>query len=285
MEKENIDNLLNDIIKDLDAIKTEDLLSNKKEIKENDIENTIEKLNISSSNPNEEKKDIESIISEIISNNKNQEEGLNNFVDVFSLDEDRENISFKDTTDNLDIYFEEEDTKDLLNQEYIAANSENITFEMDKTNINKKDIKDASKINVQEDVSKINVQEDASKINVQEDASKINAQEDKSKINVQEDTPKINVQEDVSNKEPEYKEVKSKEEQITLKKDIIFEKAYNDILKLVITESKKSSDFLEEENKIYFSKLIDKLESYYKAKDDVFKDIQKIDKSIFDKNI
>ncbi len=276
MEKENIDNLLNDIIKDLDAIKTEDLLSNKKEIKENDIENTIEKLNISSSNPNEEKKDIESIISEIISNNKNQEEGLNNFVDVFSLDEDRENISFKDTTDNLDIYFEEEDTKDLLNQEYIAANSENITFEMDKTNINKKDIKDVSKINVQEDVSKINVQEDASKTNVQEDTSK---------INVQEDTSKINVQEGVSNKEPEYKEVKSKEEQITLKKDIIFEKAYNDILKLVITESKKSSDFLEEENKIYFSKLIDKLESYYKAKDDVFKDIQKIDKSIFDKNI
>ncbi len=276
MEKENIDNLLNDIIKDLDAIKTEDLLSNKKEIKENDIENTIEKLNISSSNPNEEKKDIESIISEIISNNKTQEEDLNNFVDVFSLDEDRENISFKDTTDNLDIYFEEEDTKDLLNQEYIAANSENITFEMDKTNINKKDIKDVSKINVQEDVSKINVQEDASKTNVQEDTSK---------INVQEDTSKINVQEGVSNKEPEYKEVKSKEEQITLKKDIIFEKAYNDILKLVITESKKSSDFLEEENKIYFSKLIDKLESYYKAKDDVFKDIQKIDKSIFDKNI
>ncbi len=267
MEKENIDNLLNDIIKDLDAIKTEDLLSNKKEIKENDIENTIEKLNISSNNPNEEKKDIESIISEIIYNNKTQEEDLNNFVDVFSLDEDRENISFKDTTDNLDIYFEEEDTKDLLNQEYIAANSENITFEMDKTNINKKDIKDASKINVQEDVSKINVQEDASKINIQEDASK------------------INIQEDVSNKEPEYKEVKSKEEQITLKKDIIYEKAYNDILKLVITESKKSSDFLEEENKIYFSKLIDKLESYYKAKDDVFKDIQKIDKSIFDKNI
>ncbi len=70
-----------------------------------------------------------------------------------------------------------------------------------------------------------------------------------------------------------------------LKKDILFEKAYNDILDLVIYESKKSFNSLEEENKMNFSQLINKLEAYHKAKEDIFKDIKKADKTIFDETI
>ncbi len=251
MKKENIDNLLDDILKDLDAIKTEDILSAKKEIKEDDLEDTINNLNIDSNNFDSKDLDIESIISEITSNDKveNKEDSFYNNVDMFSLDEDRENISYEEATDDLSGYFKEEDTKDLLNQEYIAANNENSFLEIDEKTINQE-------VEVNNDMINQEVDKDIK-------------------------------EQKTSFKEPEYKEIKVKEEkeEMILKKDILFEKAYNDILNLVIKESKKSFDSLEEENKMYFSQLINKLEAYYKAKEDIFKDIQKVDKSIFDENI
>ncbi len=262
MKKENIDNLLDDILKDLDAIKTEDILSAKKEIKEDDLEETINNLNIDSNNFYSKDLDIESIISEITSNDKveNKEDSFYNNVDMFSLDEDRENISYEEATDDLSGYFKEEDTKDLLNQEYIAANNENSFLEIDEKTINQE-------VEVNNDM--------------------INQEVEVNKNIINQEVDKDIKEQKTSFKEPEYKEIKVKEEkeEMILKKDILFEKAYNDILNLVIKESKKSFDSLEEENKMYFSQLINKLEAYYKAKEDIFKDIQKVDKSIFDENI
>ncbi len=238
MEKDNIDGILNDILKDLDAIKTEDILSTKKEVDiDNDIQNTIDNLEINNSIDNN--LDIEAIINEITSDDKKEEPKENGFydnVDIFSLDEDRENIPFEEATDDLSVYFEEESTKDILNQEYIAATNENAFLNIDESTI-------------------------------------------KTQQEVKENNPSI--------EEPEYKEIKVKEqkEEMILKKDILFEKAYNDILELVIFESKKSFSSLEEENKMNFSQLINKLEAYHKAKEDIFKDIKKVDKSIFDENI
>ncbi len=244
MEKDNIDDILNDILKDLDDIKTEDILGSKEKIDvDNDIENTIDNFDISNINNSVDTNlDIEAIINEITASDEKEEDKIDklyNNIEVFSIDEKRENIPFEQSTDDLSVYFQEDDTKDLLNQEYIAATNENVFF------------------NVVEEV-------------------------DTKNENIIEET-KL----EESNDKPEYKEIKVREqkEEMILKKDILFEKAYNDILDLVIDESKKSFNFLEEGNKESFSQLINKLESYQKAKDDIFKEIQKQDKTIFDENI
>ncbi len=244
MEKDNIDNILNDILKDLDAIKTEDILGSKEKVDiDNDIENTINNFDISTmTNDIDNNLDIEAIINEITATDKKEENNIDklyNNIDVFSLDEERENIPFEQSTDDLSVYFQEEDTKDLLNQEYIAATNENAFLNVDEEVKTKKENK----------IEETNQQKD--------------------------------------NTKPEYKEIKVREqkEEMILKKDILFEKAYNDILDLVIYESKKSFNSLEEENKMNFSQLINKLEAYHKAKEDIFKDIKKADKTIFDETI
>ncbi len=100
MEKDNIDNILNDILKDLDAIKTEDILGSKEKVDiDNDIENTINNFDISTmTNDVDNNLDIEAIINEITATDNTKEKNVDklyNNIDVFSLDEERENIPFE----------------------------------------------------------------------------------------------------------------------------------------------------------------------------------------------
>lgn len=121
---------------------------------------------------------------------------------------------------------------------------------------------------------------------------KLNDEEDKKKdenpfikkdIKIQEDETESFFIDVFDEDEPKYKEVKKKnnKEELNIKKDIIIEKAYNDLLLDVLNEVDFSASLIEEENKEKFDYLYLTLKNYVLDKESIFKNIAEVDQDIF----